>query len=208
MKNRIGKSIRTETKMKIPLGYAGGLAGLFLMATLGGCSTMEITSAYDPEIQFSGFKTYAWIPGPQKTSGTPRLEDPIIRARIRQAVEDELAAKGYSQTKPGRSDFLVGYHGAVKGKLTDETMNEFYGSRPGGSWRPGTALGLRREYAEGSLILDIIDPITKDLLWRGSALVKLDINADPLEKEIRVKKGVKALLKRFPPKDLSDEENY
>lgn len=58
------------------------------------------------------------------------------------------------------------------------------------------------EYEEGTLILDIVEPLNRDLLWRGSAEAKVDRQVSAQRKQKRIKKAVKKILSHFPPNDL------
>jgi hypothetical protein len=50
-------------------------------------------------------------------------------------------------------------------------------------------------FTEGTLIIDITDSKTKELVWRGTVSGNVD-NVGDLEKQIR--KGIKAILKKYP----------
>ena len=50
---------------------------------------------------------------------------------------------------------------------------------------------------EGTLILDIIDAETNEVVWRGSSV---GFVAKANKQRVRIKKRVQTLLKEFPPK--------
>ena len=178
---------------------------MLLLATLSGCSTMQISSDHDPSISFAGLKTYNWIPEPQKATGDPRIDDPFIERRIRDAVDNQLAAQGYNKQAAGTPDFLIGYHVALDKKLAVSTMNEYYGTVVGPRWHHSTPRWYGSEtyvydYDEGSLILDIIEAGTRKLLWRGSARARVDTTASAERKTKRINEAVQRILAQFPPK--------
>ena len=85
------------------------LAPLLVLALLG-CATGSVQSDWDPEADFSTLKTYAWFPRTRPAAPDPRLNSTLLDARIQQAVEAELAAKGYTKnTVPHNADFLVAH---------------------------------------------------------------------------------------------------
>jgi hypothetical protein len=53
----------------------------------------------------------------------------------------------------------------------------------------------RRQYTEGTLILDIVDHQTDELVWRGSVSGNVD-DVSTLKKQIE--KGIKAIMKKYP----------
>ncbi len=178
---------------------------VFLLVTLSGCSTMQISSDYDASANFAGLKTYNWIPEPPKASSDPRIDNPFIERRIRDAVDNQLAAQGYERGLSGDSDFLVGYHVALEKKLAVSTMNEYYGVVVGPRWHYSSPRWYGSEtyvydYDEGSLVLDIIEAGSRKLIWRGSALARVDTTASAERKTKRINEAVQRILAQFPPK--------
>ena len=178
---------------------------VILLAALSGCSTMQISSDYDASTNFAGLKTYNWIPEPQKVSGDPKIDAPFIERRIRDAVDNQLAAQGYDKRSSDAPDFLVGYHVALEKKLAVTTMNEYYGVVVGPRWHHSTPRWYGSEtyvydYDEGSLVLDIIEGGSRKLIWRGFALARVDTTASAERKTKRINEAVKRILAQFPPK--------
>jgi hypothetical protein len=123
----------------------------------------------------------------------------LLDGRIRAAVDHELAAKGYQAAAPAKAGFLVGYHVVVKERVDAATLGGWYGH--GGWWGPGQPVQpVVRRYEEGTLILDVIDPATDRLLWRGTGTAVVDPDASPKAKERRINTVVAKVLERFPPK--------
>jgi len=54
-------------------------------------------------------------------------------------------------------------------------------------------------YDEGTVVLDIIDPKTRNLVWRGSAQSRVDDGDTPEERDARVNEAYRRILERFPP---------
>ena len=162
---------------------------------------MKVTSDYDTDAHFAAYRTYEWTSPSQQSTGDPRLDNPFLDSRIRGAVEKQLADKGFMKDSAGRPDLLVVYHTAVRGKLDVTSVSNYtYGPRWGyyGGVPGGTT--YVREYDEGSLILDLIDASTRQLVWRGSAQAEIKENAGPREKQERINEAVRKIMKRFPPK--------
>ena len=199
------------------------ILGTLLIVVLAGCDPMRITSDYDPAADFTGLKTYDWMPVANKEGTDAAQEvdglvvDRILDSRIRRAVENQLAIQGHQKLTPEKADFLIGYHAAVQEKLRVTTMDDHYGY--GRGWRPsrrpyggrggysrGSYSGGRgysrtfvAKYDEGTLVLDIVDPKTKMLLWRASAQAEVDRD-DSLEKrQKRLNEAVRRMLEDFPP---------
>ncbi len=182
-----------------------GVWVILIVATLWACTTIRVTSDFDPSADFSGLRTYAWIPGPQERTGDPRIDNPLLDSRIRETVDRQLAAQGYQKQRSGRPDFWIGYHAAIKSKMSIDVINDYYHYPRGWGWgygaayAPSGATTYVHEYEEGTLILDVVNPQTSELIWRGSADAEVNRRAKPEERQKKLGKAVQKILSRFPP---------
>lgn len=184
-------------------------AAAVLAAFVAGCSTMEVTSDHDPQADFSSLARYDWLPEPQKPTGDPRIDDnTLLDRRIRRAVDAELAAKGFEKS-PADPDFLVGYHVSLDTRRSVQVLNAYYGYAPGWGYHygagyrpyawPGPAETWVYEYEEGTLVLDVVTPGERHLIWRGAARDEVHFKSTPEESEARIREAVARMLERFPP---------
>ena len=84
-------------------------------------------------------------------------------------------------------------------RIRQERMRLSTVGGPGPGWGGGVTTHVDR-YDEGTLILDIIAPDGKTLLWRGTATAQIDESAKPKKREAKINEAVGRMLKRFPPK--------
>jgi hypothetical protein len=131
--------------------------------------------------------TYAWAPDAQPGNGDPRVDNDIVRERIRTAIDTNLAAKGYRQVAPAEAKVLVAYHVGLQNR-TDYSATSMGGPR-------GMACGVRGciggygwgmygapmdvdvrsiNYVEGALMLDLIDAASGKLAWRATSQKRID----------------------------------
>ncbi len=189
--------------MKFSIVLNAMLLGIFT----AGCATVSVSSDFDPNANFAALKTYSWA-GAQPITGNPRLDNDILHSRIRIAVERELAAKGYQKVTDGSADFKVAYHVGLEDKLDVTTFtsydygypNNYYPNRGfyhGGAAFPQTDTYVF-QYEEGTLLVDIVDPRTKKMIWRGTAKAEVDVSQSPEKKEAKINKAVHKLLEHFP----------
>jgi hypothetical protein len=176
---------------------------------VAGCSTMEVSYDYDPKAKFSGLNTYDWLDEPQKSTGDPRIDDnTILKSRVQTAVDTALAARGFRKVSSD-PDFLVAYHVSLDRQQSVQTLNSYYGYSPGwgygygASYRPGYWAGAPEtyvyEYEEGTLILDVVDPKSKELMWRGSAQDEVNFKSTPEKAQAQINEAVNGMLEHFPP---------
>lgn len=166
--------------------------------SLAGCSGMTIRSDYNPGADFSKYSTYAWLPAP--TTGDPRVDNALVEGRIKAAVDQELAAKGYRQVAADQATFWVGYHLSVEGRMDVNTVNSYYGYGWGrGYYRPGYTDTQVTYYDQGTLLIDVVDAQAKELAWRGSAEAEVRREMSPEDRTARINSAVAKILERFPP---------
>jgi hypothetical protein len=182
---------------------------IVLAAIITGCSSMEISYDFDPQANFAGLKTYQWIKEPPIPTGDPRIDgNTILATRIHEAVDTGLAARGFRKVASD-PDFLVAYHVSLDKRQSVQTLNSYYGYGPGwgygygASYRPGFWAGAPEtyvyEYEEGTLILDIVSPKNKELMWRGSAQDEVHFSSTPEKDQTQLDEAVHRMLLKFPP---------
>ena len=155
------------------------LFGFVLMS----CSSISVHTDYDQEANFSKYQTFKWMPNPGKRVSRVK-QNSLLDKRIRRAVEHELEAKGYRFVQGGRTDALIVCHIGVRNKVDIDRY---------GYW--GRRVHVQR-YKEGSIVLDIVDAKTKELIWRGVAQGTVHyLEGDPE----RVNEAVFKILEGYPP---------
>jgi len=164
--------------------------GFFLLGC-GVALAQDIKTNYVPGTDFSKYKTYKWV----NIEGNSH-PDQIVDTEIKQAVDEQLSAKGFTKTDSDKADMYVGYQVSVD----QERQWNAYGM--GGGWRMGggMATATSSTIAVGTLGLDFYDSAAKQLIWRGEATKTLDPSKNAEKNQKNVDKAMAKLLKNFPPK--------
>jgi hypothetical protein len=164
-----------------------GLCLLFVMA--GSASAQQVFIDYDHRAPFSDYRTYTWV-------RKPRTPDPFMADRIVDAVNAQLAAKGW-QLVPANADVGIAANVATR---RARTVESFYSGFPGWrwGWGPGAVTTTVNTYPVGTLVVDFFDAHEKRIVWRGVAREALSEN--PGKDTKKLNKAVEKLLKNFPPK--------
>ena len=170
------------------------VCSLFLLAMLEAAFAQHVQTDFDHQANFNQYKTYSW----QEIKPANSLWDD----RIQSAVDAQLAAKGWTKVASGGDVAVV----AIKTTQTQRTLQTFYDGFGGGwRWRGfgglGEATTTEQDYKEGTLVVDLYDAKTKQLIWRGSAEDTLSNKAEKNEKNLD--KGVAKMFKKFPPEAKS-----
>jgi len=161
------------------------------LAILTAASAQHVQTDFDHHANFAQYKTYSWQ--------AIKPESSLWDSRIKNAVDAQLAAKGWTRVETDGDVAIV----AIKTTHTQRTLNTFYDGFGGGwGWRGfggggfGESTTSEQDYKEGTLVIDLYDAKTKQLIWRGSAEDMISDKAEKNEKNLD--KGVAKLFKSFP----------
>jgi len=175
-----------QTRMaKVGIGVA--LALLACSAALA----QEVTTNAMPGTNFAKFHTYKWV-----TIEGAVQPNQIVDAQIKQSIDSQLAAKGLTKTDGDKADLLIGYQISID----QEKQWNAYGMGGGPRWGGGMATAQQSTISTGTLVLDMYDPATKQLVWTGRVSKTLDPSANQGKKQKNLDKAIQKLLKTFPPK--------
>lgn len=166
---------------------------LALLSPISSFAT-DVKSDYDRAADFGRYKKYCW----QKVE----TQNPLWIERIKTALNSALTAKGWSQTESASTcDISIV---AIEIKRNHDTVNTFYDNFGGGwGWRGfgaggfGEATTTTDTYQTGTLIVDLFDTKTKNLVWRGSTTDTLSDKSDKNMKKLN--NSVSKLFEHFPP---------
>jgi hypothetical protein len=157
------------------------------------CSSVQIASDFDSQVDFTKFKTYALT---EESKNLPIGE--LNMGRLINAVETELATKGF--TKSDNPDVLIDMH------ITAKTRTEATAYNTGGYGRYGYGGGFSttqvsyNQYTDGTLLINMIEKSTEKIAWQGRGTKTLDENASAEKRESNINYAVKQIFTKYPPK--------
>jgi hypothetical protein len=167
--------------------FSSALVVALLLLTAGTLIAQDVRYNFMPGTDFSKYSTYKWV----NIGGAH--PDQIMDAEIKQSVDSQLASKGMTKTDSDKADLYIGYQSAVD----QETQWDAWGSRTFGmgmgSWTSSTI-------SVGTLVLDMYDPASKELVWTGNATKTIDPSSNHEKNLKRLDKTIAKLLKNYPPK--------
>ena len=176
-----------------------------IVLVLSGCSTLKVTSDFNPNTDFTRLQTYGWLHSIDQPSENVRVNNDFVRSAVREAVEETLEEKGFVKTDRESADFVITWFGAIETKLKVENINHFYAPYGYGTlyrdpyWNSNPSVVNKTEYEEGSLVFDFLDPKKQTLIWRGAGRDKI-VEGEPDELARKnLKAAVKSILADFPP---------
>ena len=165
------------------------MVGVALLACAVAFS-QDVKSNSMPGTDFSKYHTYKWVP----IEGGAHPNQ-IMDAEIKQAVDAQLTTKGLTKTTDEKADLYVAYQIAVDQQKQWNAYGMGGGVRFGGM---GTATSSTINI--GTLVLDMYDPATKQLVWQGNATKTIDPSSNQEKNQKNLNKAMAKLLKNYPPK--------
>jgi len=204
------------------------ISGIFLMAVITGCSTVLVQSDYDRQINFANFHTFDWTA--QSDNAVQR--NTLFERRLKKAVDKELTANGFQKQTAERPDFLIAYSIQIKDRVDVLSSSYGYGGygyrgyghgfghhgygHRGFGYRFGHHGYGRHGFGYGSgyygggrlnvevtLVLDFVDPVSNNVIWRGMYKHKMGESGIMIMTVDKITKAVKKILKEFPPGQMN-----
>ncbi|BDU73922.1 DUF4136 domain-containing protein [Mesoterricola silvestris] len=177
-------------------------SSLVVLALSLGCAGPEIRFDYDARANYQAYQAYDWYAAPKAAAGNPILDN-----RVRRAVEAELAQRGFRRETSADPQFLVTYYPAFAARRRSRGAVSIGLGMGGGPVGLGLGLaaplGARSSGQVTSIVLEIKDFKTSQLVWKAAAEDVLDGSESPEDADAAVTEAVRKMLKRFPPTSKS-----
>jgi hypothetical protein len=177
------------------------LAASAAILALTACASVDVRTVTSPGANLGALHTFNVMPNPKRQSPSaqsaddPMLVNSISNRALRTDLVKGFESRGY--VLADTPDFAVAYYASTKEKL-DVTYWDygypFYAGSWGGMGGPYDAAATR--YTQGTVIVDVVNPQTKELLWRGSGVATVSDNQAQYEQDLL--KTVAAILEKFP----------
>lgn len=164
------------------------------------CSSINVTSDYDPEYNFTKMKNYRWASAKELNPNDVLTQHPLVYKRIQDAVDRVLKTKGYNLVEDDNFDFVILAHAGSKEKMrVHQTGGSYYRGWYDPWWGSYGGQTTVSYYEEATLVLDIVSWENKELAWRGTATATVDENPTPESMKEKIDNVVAKILANFPP---------
>jgi len=164
-------------------------AALGIAAGIVACSTVEVSTDFDPAASFGQYKTFSIAP--------LKEFDEITAGRIETALSQALQAKGLQKTAE-KGDLTV----AVAAKISNQKQinsTGYGGYGWGGRWGGGMSTTTVQDIPVGTLVVGLVDTSTTKLVWRGTATKTLEAGSTGQQKQEALNNAVNKMFEKFPP---------
>ena len=189
----------TSLNATLPARRAVHALMFILVLSLGAQAQKIHVAVPDKNTDFSKFKTYSWEP-------LGAVSHPLLAADVVGAIEDQMKAKGL-QLVPSNPDLVIKVYGSIDQESTAYSNDPLYMGTGGvppfdpslygpalvGTWG-NTVVTIHK----GELVVDLLDPAAKKLVWRGMA--QDNLSAHNKEKLLdQVNTAIAKMFKEYPP---------
>lgn len=175
---------------------------VFLLLALPLFAKTEID--FDPNLDFSKYKTFAFIGGVENLLMLP-VNPGLINERVHRAVTRELSKKGMREVQASQNpDLVIRYWVTTSPQVNLAAMGNWgsYGPYVGSYWGWMYDSLSANSSKEGSLLVDLIDARKKSLAWRVYLVRKLT-NAD--KDWNKADEDFTKAFESYPPSDKDKE---
>ncbi|MBV8482585.1 MAG: DUF4136 domain-containing protein [Verrucomicrobia bacterium] len=181
------------------------LLGALAMA-LAGCSTVQEATTveiHSPQLSASTVgqrASFAFVPHLNQEAAAAVSNASFWQKQIEAAIASTLEQKGYRQSAQVRkADLLVAFHVVLRQGEYVTVFDNYSGyklpaAKAASAGIAKLAAAPNGQAEIGTLVIDIIDPGTKTIIWRGWG--RADVKKSPQQKEIRRIAG--GILRNFP----------
>jgi hypothetical protein len=167
---------------------------LLLSAAVLSAAADDHTVFFDEDVNFATFKTFT-ISGGKVESARPQLKYPAVMAAIGETIRAALTKSGLKEITRGdldvdftvtADDYVIGPFGRVS-----QAPMEARGRRG------VTIVGAAVDFTEATLVIDMRQSTSRELVWRG---VYRDSEDDALKLADAQSKNAARLLAQYPPR--------
>ena len=164
---------------------------------LAACATgPKITADYDRSVDFGAYRTFGFF----ETLGTDSAGyESLITHTLKSATRREMEARGYTYADTG-ADLSINFNAklAQQTRVTSyPTGPMYYGYRSGyyGGW--GGYNTHVDQYVEGTLNIDVVDTMRKQLVWEGVAVGRVT-DKQREQRQAAINAAVAEIFAKYP----------
>jgi hypothetical protein len=178
-----------------------GVFALALLIPLLLAGKVKTFSSQEDDV--TTYRTYEWLPPRVMTRHGLLEDDDLLAPAIRQAVNRELARKGYKEVADG-GDLQVASGGFARTSSQLEGFLVHWGfDYYWGDWGASSVVPITRQHREGTLAIVLVDSKTRKGVWGGLATALIgnpNLGGKSLDKPLAksIDKAAKSILKKLP----------
>jgi Domain of unknown function (DUF4136) len=145
----------------------------------------QVSVNYNHDVDFSQFHTYAW-----GSNNANAIKDSILAQVAQQDINAAMQSKGLTMVQENQNpDLLL----TANGGMREQTSWNAWGMR---GWGGGMGSITPEQNVVGTMIVDLFNAKSQELVWRGIA--ENTLNNKGNKNQEMVEKAVEKMFKQWP----------
>jgi hypothetical protein len=145
----------------------------------------QVSVNFNHDVDFSQFHTYAW-----GSNNANAIKDSILAQVAHQDINSAMQSKGFTMVQENQNpDLLL----TANGGMREQTSWNAWGMR---GWGGGMGSITPEQNVEGTMIVDLFNAKSQELVWRGIA--ENTLNDKGSKNQEMVRKAVDKMFKQWP----------
>lgn len=178
-------------------------AVLIVFTFLISCSSsLNVASDYDVTANFDAYKTYMYLKWNEDNS---KYITKAAQDKLYALLDEEMQARGYSKVDAD-ADMAVNLMALLEEKQSATAYTRYYSTGSIGYYSSfgygiqSTTYYKKEDILEGSIIVDVFDNESRNLVWQGVAVQEIVENDAKRQRQVAY--SVKKMFEKFPKKKL------
>jgi len=164
-----------------------------LSLLITGCASVpkadiKVEAEADPKINFSGYKTYAWLGSAAIVNDSAGQWEPLpfdADAEIKYLLNRELRNRGMSESATA-PDLIVAFAAGINMDALELKEN------------PETEMNVLKNVPQGGLAVALVDSRSGFLVWIGIATADIQHDVDATNAKLRLNYAVTQMINKLP----------
>ncbi len=145
-------------------------------------------------VDFSGFQSYAWTSHEYLDKDSPLREGAELDRKIRGAADKLLKKRGFQRVEREESpDLMINYVGMGNDYFQADGITKEIA--PGVKWIGDPHSHSMRSYREGTLVFEVIDTASEEMVWSGWVT---ELAPSIAKLRAKAEKATQKVFKHFP----------
>ena len=155
---------------------------------------MKAYVGYDKNVDLSSFKTFDYR---DALAASVVDKAPPVHEMIKLLIIEKLQNGGMEWVEED-PDVLVTYHTETDQAMRMNVTLYNYSYSAGWWWSPLWGSGMDvSSWSQGTLIVDIWNPMTENIVWRGAVVAVVPENPSPAKAQKTIEKALNLMSKEF-----------
>ena len=102
-----------------------------------------------------------------------KIDEKAFYRNIKAAITRELTEKGYTAVEDSTAQLVISYVGEAVMKMDTENLGPLGQTPVTDPSGVNSSRNWSREYQQGSIVIDIQDPVKKKMIWQAASSVEI-----------------------------------